>query len=236
MEKTKNNLDFAIKIRTKDFKIKNYENLNERYGTYNEENNIEVKQKKREQQNKYFTIFNKTVQKINEFLSIENQEIDLSDLTKVNFDESKIEKDNLSDNLYKLINELSQSENDVDITLIKNESENNLVQYFLKLGFIELSLEIIKTHFKVIFEINKDLNKFNKFLLNNNKKIENLFEIAVQEIKDSKKVIKFFKNLFDFLEKNNDKIIFTKLLKKREDNIFHFCIKIENIFLLLYLY
>ncbi|MCF0125225.1 MAG: hypothetical protein HUJ68_05630, partial [Clostridia bacterium] len=106
----------------------------------------------------------------------------------------------------------------------------------LSISLIELSLEIIKNYCKVIFEKNRYLNKFNKWILNDNIELKNIFEIGVEEIHNPKKSIYFFKNLFDFLEKNDDKNVFYNLLKDREDNIFHLSVKQENIFIFLYLY
>ena len=136
----------------------------------------------------------------------------------------------------KITNKLNEiNEKGVDITLIKDNLKNTLIQYYLNIenDAKELILEIINYYSKMLY--NKSRNNFYKWLINDNSESMNIFEILVEKQISLNRQIEYFNDLFSFIN-TRDNSVFFQILKSRKNNIFHLCVKQNNLYLLLYLY
>ena len=130
-------------------------------------------------------------------------------------------------------NELKNT--DMDITKILDRNNNTLIQYYIAkdLDSLEIILIIINYCKKTLFKDNQE--KFYKWLINDNIKNQNFFEILLEKQYPLKKQITFFNKTFLYINSGDNSLIY-KIIKNRDNNIFHLVVKQNNIPVLLYLY
>ena len=150
----------------------------------------------------------------------------------ININPNKISKDSESKIISKL-NEINDS--GIDITLLLDKNNNTLLQHYISkdLGNLELILIIINCYKSTLLNVNKP-EKFYKWLINDNIQHQNFFEILIEKQYPLKKQIEFFNRTFLYINSGDNSLIY-KLLKNRNNNLFHLVIKQNNI-PLLYLY
>ena len=139
----------------------------------------------------------------------------------------------LSEKISAKFKEINNKE--IDITLIKDNLNNTLIQYYIikETDTIEIISEIINYYYNALLNIDKDA--FYKWLINDNSEHFNIFELIVEKQFSLSKQIALFNNLFSYFNSGDNSLIY-KTLKNRDNNIFHFCVKQNNIPLLLFLY
>ena len=130
-------------------------------------------------------------------------------------------------------NELKNT--DMDITKILDINNNTLVQYYIAkdLDSLEIILIIINYYKRTLLNDNQE--KFYKWLINDNIKNQNFFEILLEKQYPLKKQITFFNKTFLYINSGDNSLIY-KIIKNRDNNIFHLVVKQNNIPVLLYLY
>ena len=123
----------------------------------------------------------------------------------------------------------------LDIILIKDNLKNTLIQYYLNMenDNKDIILAITNYYSKMLYNNNRD--KFNKWLTNDNSENMNIFEMLIEKQIPLNKQIEYFNDLFSFIN-TRDNSIFSQLLNNRRSNIFHLCVKQNNLYLLLFLY
>ena len=123
----------------------------------------------------------------------------------------------------------------VDIILIKDNLKNTLIQYYLNMenDNKDIILSITNYYSKMFYNNNRD--KFNKWLTNDNSENMNIFEMLIEKQISLNKQIEYFNDLFSFIN-TRDNSIFFQILQNRKNNIFHLCVKQNNLYLLLFLY
>ena len=123
----------------------------------------------------------------------------------------------------------------VDIILIKDNLKNTLIQYYLNMenDNKDIILAITNYYSKMFYNNNRD--KFNKWLTNDNSENMNIFEMLIEKQISLNKQIEYFNDLFSFIN-TRDNSIFFQILQNRKNNIFHLCVKQNNLYLLLFLY
>ena len=147
-----------------------------------------------------------------------------------------IKKDKEKEIEFKITTKLNEIHNaDIDITLILDKNHNTLIQYYIMkdLDSIELILNIINYYKKILIDENQE--KFYDWLINDNIYQQNFFEILIEKQYPLKKQIQFFTKTFLYINSGDNSLIY-KLLKNRDNNLFHLVIKQNNIPMLLYLY
>ena len=139
----------------------------------------------------------------------------------------------LSEKISAKFKEINNKE--IDITLIKDNLNNTLIQYYIikETDTIEIISEIINYYYNALLNIDKDA--FYKWLINDNSEHFNIFELIIEKQFSLSKQIALFNNLFSYFNSGDNSLIY-KTLKNRDNNIFHFCVKQNNIPLLLFLY
>ena len=140
----------------------------------------------------------------------------------------------------KIISKLNEKHNEnIDITLLLDEYNNTIIQYYIKkdLDSIELILIIINYYKTTLLNdiSNNNQEKFYKWLINDNTQNQNFFEILIEKQYPLKKQIEFFNKTFLYVNSGDNSLIY-KILKNRDNNIFHLAVKQNNIPVLLYLY
>ena len=136
----------------------------------------------------------------------------------------------------KIANKLNEiSEKGIDIILIKDNLKNTLIQYYLNLENDNKDIIIAITNYYSKMFYNNSRDKFNKWLTNDNSENMNIFEMLVEKQISLNKQIEYFNDLFSFIN-TRDNSIFFQILKSRKNNIFHLCVKQNNLYLLLFLY
>ena len=154
-----------------------------------------------------------------------------------NIDNNNNSKNNknqiLTEKISSKLNEIDT--NQIDITLIKDNFNNTLIQYYLSKDYdnIDIILTIINYYNTILSNSNKD--NFNKWLINDNSENLNIFELLIEKQFSLNKQIIFFNNLFTYINFDDRTLLF-KLLNNRKNNILHSCVKENNIPLLLFLY
>ena len=139
----------------------------------------------------------------------------------------------LSEKISAKFKEINNKE--IDITLIKDNLNNTLIQYYIikETDTIEIISEIINYYYNALLNIDKDA--FYKWLINDNSEHFNIFELIIEKQFSLSKQIALFNNLFSYFNSGDNSLIY-KTLKNRDNNIFHLCVKQNNIPLLLFLY
>ena len=139
----------------------------------------------------------------------------------------------LSEKISAKFKEINNKE--IDITLIKDNLNNTLIQYYIikETDTIEIISEIINYYYNALLNIDKDA--FYKWLINDNSEHFNIFELIIEKQFSLSKQIALFNNLFSYFNSGDNSLIY-KTLKNRDNNIFHFCVKQNNIPLLLFLF
>ena len=136
----------------------------------------------------------------------------------------------------KIANKLNEiSEKGIDIILIKDNLKNTLVQYYLNMENDNKDITIAITNYYSKMFYNNSRDKFYKWLINDNSENMNIFEMLVEKQIPLNKQIEYFNDLFSFIN-TRDNSIFSQLLNNRRSNIFHLCVKQNNLYLLLFLY
>ena len=151
----------------------------------------------------------------------------------INTNPNKISKDSES----KIISKFNEINNSgIDITLLLDKNNNTLLQHFIArdLDNLEIILLIINYYKKTLLNDNKP-EQFFKWLINDNIHHQNFFEILIEKQYPLKKQIEFFNKTFLYINSGDNSLIY-KLLKNRNNNLFHLVIKQNNIPILLYLY
>jgi len=136
----------------------------------------------------------------------------------------------------KITNKLKEiSGRGIDIILIKDNLKNTLIQYYLNMenDNKDIILAIVNYYSKMFYNNTRD--KFNKWLTNDNSENMNIFEMLIEKQISLDKQIEYFNDLFSFIS-TRDNSIFFQILKNRKNNIFHLCVKQNNLYLLLFLY
>ncbi len=223
-------------------KLKNYKNTNNRY--YQNEN--EEKAALIIEEDNYISIFNDVVKSIDKIIfqnGKKEQENDdniiIHQYRKGSFvydsiNEEEIDYNQLSSEAYNIIFQLySEKKN---ILLIKNKFENNLSQYYLSSGLILVSLELINIYYKIYMNELDGEQNFLKWLINDNNEGQNVLEIGICIQSNPIEQISFYKQVFEIIEKTNNKKIIYQIMKQRKENILLLCVKEEKLFLLLFLY
>ena len=164
---------------------------------------------------------------------INNQPIKTS-LMNNSINEEKIDYNNLSLESYNILYQIYS--NKKNILLLKNQLGNNLSQYYISSGLFLVSLEIIKTYHKIYAGDKDGEQNFFDWLINDNNDCQNVLEIGVGIRADPEEQILFYKQVFELIEKANNKKVIYKILEKRKENIFILCSKEEKLFLLLFFY
>ena len=139
----------------------------------------------------------------------------------------------LSEKISAKFKEINNKE--IDITLIKDNLNNTLIQYYIikETDTIEIISEIINYYYNTLLNIDKD--SFYKWIINDNSEHFNIFELIIEKQFSLSKQIALFNNLFSYFNSGDNSLIY-KTLKNRDNNIFHLCVKQNNIPLLLFLY
>ena len=99
-----------------------------------------------------------------------------------------------------------------------------------------VSLELINAYYKIYINEIDGEEKFLNWLINDNKEGENILEIGIFMQINPKEQIPFYKKIFEYIDKSNNKKIIYKIIENRENNIFNLCAKEEKLFLFLYFY
>ena len=222
-------------------KLKNYKNTNNRYyQNENEEKALII------EEDNYISIFNDVVKSIDKIIfqnGKKDQENDDNIIThkyrKGSFvydsiNEEEIDYNQLASEAYNIIYQL-YSENK-NILLLKNQFGNNLSQYYISSGLILVSLEIIKIYNKIFMNNIDGEENFLKWLINDNNEGQNVLEIGICIQSNPVEQISFYKQVFEIIEKTNNKKIIYQIMKQRKENILLLCVKEEKLFLLLFLY
>ena len=192
--------------------------------------------------NNYVELFNEVIKSIDKIIFKKNekednelnQEYKKSTFMYNSINEEEIDYNQLSSEAYNILYDLHSK--NINIALLKDNSNNNIAQYYKSSGLIFVSLEIINIYYKIyINEIEGEVNFF-EWLINDNKEGENVFEIGIGIQASPKDQISFYKKIFEYIEKSTDKKIIYKIIQNRKDNIFLLCAKEEKLFLLLFLY
>ena len=139
----------------------------------------------------------------------------------------------LSEKISAKFKEINNKE--IDITLIKDNLNNTLIQYYIikETDTIEIISEIINYYYNTLLNIDKD--SFYKWIIDDNSEHFNIFELIIEKQFSLSKQIALFNNLFSYFNSGDNSLIY-KTLKNRDNNIFHLCVKQNNIPLLLFLY
>lgn len=152
----------------------------------------------------------------------------------INNDIKKTDIQLLEEKITSKLNEIDNKQ--IDIILIKDNLNNTLIQFYITKDFDYNILDIIlpiMNYYNKILSNNKE--NFNKWLINDNSNHFNIFELLIQKQISLNKQITYFNNLFNYLN-FGDKSLIYKLLNNRYNNMFHLCVKQNNIPLLLFLY
>jgi ankyrin repeat protein len=178
--------------------------------------------------NNYIEIFDELIKIINSRMNLDEY--------KNNFEKQVCKQiifnnREISIKIYEKLSELYSQKN--NLLLIKNKYGNNLPQYFLSLGLIPISLEIINIYFEIFSNIEEGDDNFIQLLLDKNNEGKNIFESGIYVENNIELVIDFYSNIFSLLEKIKSENIYKILDCKNEDNIFIRCIKEENVSLFL---
>ena len=123
----------------------------------------------------------------------------------------------------------------IDICLIKDNFNNTLIQFYTNKDYnntVDIIIMIINYYYKVLSN-NKD--KFYKWLINENLDHYNIFELLIEKQFSLNKQIDIFNNLFNYFNSRDISLI-NQIIYNRNNNIFHLCIKQNNIPLLLVLF
>ena len=138
----------------------------------------------------------------------------------------------LNEKIYEKLNEINTKQ--IDITLIKDNLNNILIQYYIKKDYINIELILtIVNYYSNILSNNK--NNFNKWIINDNWENLNIFELIIGKQYSLNDNIIFFNNLFNYINLN-DKSLISKILNNRNNNIFNLCVIHNNVPLLLFLF
>ena len=131
------------------------------------------------------------------------------------------------------LNEINTKE--IDFSLIKDNLNNTLIQYYLTKDYNNIDIIIILLNYYSKILLNSDKNKFNKWLINDNSEHFNIFELLIETQFSLNKQISLFNNLLSYFNSSDNSLI-SNILYNRKNNIFHLCVKQNNVPLLLYLY
>ena len=117
--------------------------------------------------NNYIEIFDELIKIINSRMNLDEY--------KNNFEKQVCKQiifnnREISIKIYEKLSELYSQKN--NLLLIKNKYGNNLPQYFLSLGLIPLSLEIINIYFEIFSNIEEGYDNFIQLLLDKNSLIK----------------------------------------------------------------
>ena len=190
--------------------------------------------------NNYIELFNEVIKSIDKIIFKKNEKEDnVQEYKKSTFmynsiNEEDIDYNQLSSEGYNIIYDLHSK--NINITLLKDNSNNNIAQYYKSSGLILVSLEIINIYYKIYRNEIEGETKFFEWLINDNKEGENVLEIGIGIQTSPKDQIAFYKKIFEYIEKSTNKKIIYKIIQNRKDNIFLLCAKEEKLFLLLFLY
>ena len=124
----------------------------------------------------------------------------------------------------------------IDICLIKDNFNNTLIQFYANKDYnntVDIISMIINYYYTVLLNNNKD--KFDKWLINENLDHFNIFELLIEKQFSLNKQIYIFNNLFNYFN-SRDNLLINRIIYNRNNNIFHLCIKQNNIPLLLVLF
>ena len=135
----------------------------------------------------------------------------------------------------KIISKLDEINKDIDICLLLDNDKNTLIQYYIAKDLDNLGLIIILINFYKSSLINNDPDKFYNWLINDNNQHQNFFEILIEKQYPLKKQIEFFNKIFLYINTGDNSLVY-KILKNRNNNVFHLVVKQNNIPMLLYLY
>jgi len=123
----------------------------------------------------------------------------------------------------------------IDISLIKDNLNNTLIQYYLTKdnNNIDIIIIIVNYYSKILLNSNK--NKFYQWLINDNSEHFNILELLIEKQFSLNKQITLFNNILNYFNSGDNSLIFN-ILNNRNNNIFHLCVKQNNVPLMLYLY
>ena len=173
----------------------------------------------KDEQNNYLLIFNNLSKYIDSFYS----------------NSSNILTEELEEKIFSKFDEVNKPE--IDLTLIKDNLNNTLIQYFLikdNEGILnDIIIIIFDYYYKALSNNNKD--KFYKWIMNNNIEHFNIFEILVQKQYPLNLQIDLFNKFLSYINNFENSIIY-QIIKDRNNNIFHLCVKNGNNLLLLFLF
>ena len=128
------------------------------------------------------------------------------------------------------------SKKGIDLSLIRDNLNNTLIQYYITKENITNNSNIIiiikEYYYKKISDLNGD--KYYQWLLNDNASNLNIFEQLILNQWPLNKQIDLFNNLFNYIGLRETPFL-SQLLNNRNNNIFNLCTKENNIPLLLYL-
>ena len=221
--------------------IKNRQNENKRYFLNEEDNETSLLNKKDDNYN-YIELFEEVVKSIDKIIFKKNENEDNNQTNNIrknifmynSINEEEINYNQLYSESYNILYELYSKKR--NILLLKNKSGNNLAQHYKNSGLLLVSLELINAYYKIYINEIDGEEKFLNWLINDNKEGENILEIGIFMQINPKEQIPFYKKIFEYIDKSNNKKIIYKIIENRENNIFNLCAKEEKLFLFLYFY